>query len=577
MSRVEWSRRTPDEVENVISFMLCREFAPKANRIKSSQGDGGIDVRVPSGSGIDVYQVKSFTGNINSSRLRQIKHSFETLLAFAEEEELHISRWFLVVPENPTKEQLKWLEHLTSAADFPCSWRGLDFVEGLVAKYPDVIDYYLHDGKDRLEAKLQLFLSVAGRTNPVSSPAASQQTLEDIHESLNTLDPHYRYDFSVTARDSGGRCPPVPGTPGTVGIVQVESVDRCVTYHIIARCDEALKERPVPGSLTLRAERGTDEERKIEDWIKFGVPFKNIPAENVRIDLPGGFGAPMESALVSVGPSVALPGVPTELTLQTIEADGTPIAQLDFVVEEVAAGIDRNGVWAAGHDKATGAVRYEHRAHQGDNASTMNLSTEGFTGRSPADLVPVVRFLNTVRPPLRLQLSVRNGPPLTPPWQIPSALMDEQKGQLWLRICQDLATIQEHVFERIHFPDISKHSWEEVEGWSRAAALLRGEQIEATWTEIPLHLHPGHTMPAVDQTGALTRPLMVLIGDASYELGTMLVQMATVRVDDLRSPVEHGDHSDVWLVPGDDNSAVMRLATGDSQPPPAPQPPGASH
>jgi hypothetical protein len=576
VSRVEWSRRTPDEVEAVIGYMLCREF-PNAIRIKSSQGDGGIDVRVPRGNGIDVYQVKSFTGTINSSRKRLIKGSFKALLAFAEEERLRISEWFLVMPENPTKEQFKWLEQITSAADFPCSWRGLDFVEGLAAKYPEVIDYYLHSGKDRLEETVGRFLSLAGRTNPAQPPAASQQTLEDLYEALNEFDPHYRYDFSVGAVGSEGDRPPVPEPPGTVCSIQMMSQGRCVTYHIIARCNEALKERPVPGGMTLAAEVGTELQKTIADWIKFGTPMENVPAQKVHFDLPGGFTTPEGEVLVTIKPSAPQPGATPEVTLRTLDSDGETVAELDFVIEEAAAGIERRGVWAVGHDRVAGAIRYEHRAHQDDKVSTMNLSAEDFAGRPPPDLLPVLRFLNSVHPPLRLQVSVRNGPAIGAPAPIVKSLMAEDKGRLLISICENLSSIQQHVLERILFPDLCRHTWEDIEGWDRAATLLRGEQIDVTWDEIPLHLHPAHTMPPVVQTGALTSPLTVRIGDKSYELGTMIVQMATIRVDESRSSMAHGDHSDVWLVPGDDNSAVMRLVSSDAQSVTVTQPPSASH
>lgn len=63
MARVEWSRLSGDEAEAVLGVMLCREH-PTATRVKPSQGDGGIDVWVPEGDTAIVYQIKSYTGNI---------------------------------------------------------------------------------------------------------------------------------------------------------------------------------------------------------------------------------------------------------------------------------------------------------------------------------------------------------------------------------------------------------------------------------------------------------------------------------------------------------------------------------
>lgn len=120
MSRVEWTRRTPEEVESVIAFMLCREF-PNAIRIRPSQGDGGIDIMVPSPSGVTIYQIKSFAQNLTFSQKKQIQRSFDTLLAYAGKENLHVLKWCLVMPLDPTREQLRWLQQVTSKGDFPRS------------------------------------------------------------------------------------------------------------------------------------------------------------------------------------------------------------------------------------------------------------------------------------------------------------------------------------------------------------------------------------------------------------------------------------------------------------------------
>jgi hypothetical protein len=115
VARVEWSRLSGDEAEAVIGIMLCREH-PTATRVKPSQGDGGIDVWVPEGDTAIVYQIKSYTGNINASRRAKVKKSWKTLLDYAQENSITISDWYLVMPENPTTGQLKWLEELTKQA-----------------------------------------------------------------------------------------------------------------------------------------------------------------------------------------------------------------------------------------------------------------------------------------------------------------------------------------------------------------------------------------------------------------------------------------------------------------------------
>jgi hypothetical protein len=90
--------------------------APDSDPGEAVPGDGGIDVWVPEGDTAIVYQIKSYTGNIDASRRAKVKKSWKTLLDYAQENSITISDWYLVMPENPTTGQLKWLEELTKQA-----------------------------------------------------------------------------------------------------------------------------------------------------------------------------------------------------------------------------------------------------------------------------------------------------------------------------------------------------------------------------------------------------------------------------------------------------------------------------
>ena len=149
VARVEWSRLDPGDVEAVVGVMLMREHL-LATRIKPSRGDRGVDIYVPGDAGWIVYQVKSFTGQLTGSHKRQIMNSWDEFRDLVEERQIDVVAWYAVRPENPTWENIEWLETLTAGASFPC-WKGLYFLDGLAAKYQDVIDYYLRDGKERLD------------------------------------------------------------------------------------------------------------------------------------------------------------------------------------------------------------------------------------------------------------------------------------------------------------------------------------------------------------------------------------------------------------------------------------------
>jgi len=256
------------------------------------------------------------------------------------------------------------------------------------------------------------------------------------------------------------------------------------------------------------------------------------------------------------------------ITLRVLEPDDTVAASLDFVTEEMSAGIDRQGVRNVGHDKEAGLIRYELRMSRDDNvgqiAANINISVEDPTGRLPGDMLPGLRFIAALRPPRRIQIFARNGPALTPPLPVEEALIPEGQGKLWLLMCESLATVQQHVIERVKFPDMARHHaanpMDDIEGWYQAARLLRGEVLPGTWSAVGVHLNPGQEPPAEVQQGIFSNYYSVRVGAKSYQLGIVTMQVATIRVDAAQPPVAHGDHMDMRFVPGDDDTMTIRLA-----------------
>jgi hypothetical protein len=566
MARVEWTRQSGDDVETLLGIMLCREF-PNATRLKPSQGDGGIDVFVAGPDGMTVYQIKAYTGPLTSAQKRHIRESWNTLLEYSEANSLTIARWYLVTLENPTKEQVEWLNELTGSVEFPCVWKGRDFADGLAAKYPDVVDYYLQDGKERLEKVVSRFLGLARHENVVESPASTTESLEELHAALNQFDPHFYYDFSVAAALPDGSCPPIEDdkTPRLVSVVQFGNGKQCVTYRIIARYNGATSDRPIPGAMTLEAETGTELQQRIEAWIKFGTPLDNVPAKMIELDLPGGFAVPPGDALVTIGPTEP-DGIPVEMTLRILDSVNSTLAELDFITDEVTHGVEGQSVRAVGHDARTNVVRYELRIHFIENTFTIDLHSDSLKGRVPSDLVPVIEFLNNMRPSRKLQFAVRDGPELGRPTEITEAMITEEAGRLHRDVCDYLVVIQKQVLERIVFPDLSTTTWDRIEEWAQAAAILDGEEITGTWDELHIHLAAGVDPPSGVQRASFLRPLAVRIEETSYELGMVVTDLATMHVDTTRPPKLHEDHSDIWIVPGPDNAVTMRSLQASDPP-----------
>lgn len=128
----------------------------------------------PAGAGVAVYQVKSFSSNLTAGQKAQAERSFRRLLDYARGHGLHVTEWYLTLPLDPTNDNLEWLSGFTAGPGITAEWRGLGFLEGLAGTYPALIDYYLRDGKDRLQAALDSITTVL-RTTLQLGPAATAQ------------------------------------------------------------------------------------------------------------------------------------------------------------------------------------------------------------------------------------------------------------------------------------------------------------------------------------------------------------------------------------------------------------------
>jgi hypothetical protein len=76
VSRIDWGRRSGDEVETVVGILLCRRHL-HVERIKPSQGDDGLDVILREDDGWTIWQVKKYTDQPTSDQKSKIKKSFE--------------------------------------------------------------------------------------------------------------------------------------------------------------------------------------------------------------------------------------------------------------------------------------------------------------------------------------------------------------------------------------------------------------------------------------------------------------------------------------------------------------------
>jgi len=354
MTAIPWTVVDPDTIERMIAVGLCRRHQ-HARRIRPSQGDGGLDVLVPAGQSqfhVEDYQVKKFADGLDDSRKSQIKKSLKTAIATHQDTTTRytISRWYLTLPMDLTREQEIWLANLATElnAPFPVEVFGLTQIEDLLLESPNIREYYLGDGMEKVREILNQMSSLTGLHNLTMDPTKiepgdASSPLAELHWQINAADPHFNYDYQVTTD-----LPVITPWVGLVASVIARTSPEAphVTWHVSTKYDSALEDRPIPGSYTVYPERMTPEQREAwEQWRDYGTPvtLDGDVVDNLAIDLPGGLGGdlPASDNVLRIGPAVGeFDDEPTARSLWVIEdTDGERLAERIFSLRRTGRGI----------------------------------------------------------------------------------------------------------------------------------------------------------------------------------------------------------------------------------------------
>lgn len=505
MARVEWTRQSGEDVEAVVGMLLCSRF-PNAVRVRPSQGDGGIDIFIPGPAGWGkeraVWQIKRYCDNLGGTEKRAIKRSFTRVVETSKKEGWTITEWHLVMPLDLTTQNLGWLDTYIADAvvDFPCETHGLLLCDTLAANYPKIIDYYLRDGKDRLQAELDNLTKILARRSDRNDddplmPADAMGDLTSIHKALNACDPFYKYSFEVSDQP-----PPDPPTSDGDGLVAAYAMCQdsvWITIKIYALSLAALEERPVTWRLQLAVPADDEELRqRVEKFIDYGGPL-SMPAGTVSgiLDLPGGLGGDIDGASLQVLDIVEQPagGEGVELVIAMLAPDSdSVIASTTIKRTEFSRG--QGGVRSVWADKADlFTIEMLARGTQ-QRELTLNFHTEyDLNGRKPADIVDSLNFLAAMHAPNRIGIGLPYGPrEFTSGGTAPSADQDLE-AKRWARIAESLCEIQKHVGVLLRMPaEMTK---------DQAIAIIEAAKILSEET----------------RSGAITGPVSILRQETQLE------------------------------------------------------------
>jgi len=412
MSSIPWTTVDPDIIERIIAVGLCRRHT-QARRVKPSQGDGGLDVLVPNFGNdqlnVENYQVKKFADTLTADRKRQIKESLGKAIKTHNSQKFgyNITRWHLALPMDLTREQEKWLFDTADELEcpFPVEIFGLTRIEELLLEAAEIREYYIGDGLDRIRDAMVQMNNYGALTKHIADPLAIQPdevtaSIASVHQSVNSADPHFSYDYEVTAEP-----PSFIEKEGRIASVtsRVGAGAPYVTWHISARYDTALQDRAVPGGFEVYPEHMSEEQRAdFERWHDYGTPLElgGDAIGNISINLPGGLGGEFPNtatAALSIGPSSGeADREPAGRALWIIEdGDANPIAEMHFTfrlqTRGIGGGEHRQGSDAEGYLTAD-ILTKQTGSSNGSIKIELHLNTGTWSGQPAQRVLPAIRF-----------------------------------------------------------------------------------------------------------------------------------------------------------------------------------------
>lgn len=537
---VPWAVLEPGQTENIVGVLFGREH-PQSTHLRPSRGDGGIDVLDPVGDGrFDVYQIKYFATPLTDSRKDQIRRSLRRL---ADNSSIKIRHWYLVLPLNPSKEELAWFNSYLRTRGVAGEWFGLTKLEGLAAAHQDVIDYYIHDGRQRLESSIQQLRELAGIVpGPAAqliSPADTTGPLAALYQVLNRDDPHFKYDFEITAS------PPRPAArPNLIASVTATRDGVSVTHHVFAEFAAATDYRAVP--LTFNVHPDRMDAAVAAEWdraVRYGTAAK-LPAGTVtdlNIDLPGGLASTTDEGTLWISESRTPAARPYRLRLRITDGFDQPVADALFDMKPITTGMFGRGVRAHGYEVA-GLFEIEILTDIEPSGTPgrvqFRLSLSDPKALAPAAIRPGVKFLAAFHRPNQLRFASEFGPPAAQ--AIPIEADESPVSLEFVEIIDALAELQERLDGNLRVPKLDSLTKRAANEIIRAARLVRGETLSEQWSRRKFSVslnEPTTPLPDGPIQFAFSGRQDITIGDQTITLEpvTVILLAAQLTVDPTES------------------------------------------
>jgi hypothetical protein len=448
MKPFDWGME-PGNYEDMVSCLLAN-MNPNSLRIEGAGGDGGRDVQFPGPDGLHIYELKSFTGRMTQGRRTQVKKSLKNAAKHKP------AAWNLVVPIDPTPDELKWFDRLKGDYTFPLTWLGRTWLNAQLAERPYIWRFFREDANAEVVAILRE-LSVERAALERGVPDVMDRA-ETLVRRANQLDPHYTFKIETDGQHS--------------------------KVSIIPRYSGATEDRPITTQIQFRFDTNTPEGKaKFEEFKlanDFGLPIE-IDAEFItgaEVDAPAGLGGAITPSHISLGPGNNPNAQPIGVEFLAVDEAGEIAASL--AVTMAPENVGKKGVILGGRDRS--GLFYAQlkmgTEHFSDNTN-LRLASGPFV---PHELLEAVRFFAALQAPNKMALRTISGMLSAEPVECPE---QPPVDPMFAEFVANLAMVQGATgLVRQVAGDFEPRDFANA---SAGAALTRGEEAEMAWTSLTMH------------------------------------------------------------------------------------------
>lgn len=461
---IAWGNLSGEAVEDLLATLISRE-RPHVNHIRPSSGDHGRDLEVKNEDGsIDVYQIKKFYSNLTKGRKRQIEASWDRLNEYIQDSGVRVAHWYLTMPLNPTPENLEWFHNLTTESPIECIWLDKTYIESLVAKYPEVIDFYLHGGRERLR---EMFPDVvqAFSDKEEDSTCVLAQRLQAIQKLLNEQDPHYDYDLRLFNSVQENVIGEVVLNPRAVcASWEIQPDGKAILIEIIPKFGTAPLIAPLETTFRFMPQT-EDQKAELDSFFTFGTSLTRCPVEIKKPMsqlLPWIEPALVKSATCSV--KSAEPQSRTDLVLRCKDASVT------LHNTSQATGIRGGGHWFGEDDSSLISVRLL-TAPNGETDCTVIYRPENLGGKPIREVCRVIDFCESIHANSSFNLETMDGELLQIVDSSTNGFDEAIYNPELFNVVKVLADLQHFTNAIIRFPEKGIHN-SEIREWVITLRIL---------------------------------------------------------------------------------------------------------